>query len=81
MNVATDWSVAFPGLVLFTAVFAFAIRIGYLKRRRRRSLRREGDGTYVWIELDGSPARSGDDPRDRWDAEDAADGDGDGGGD
>jgi hypothetical protein len=74
---------AFEGaaLVAMVAIMGIGLRVYLLKRRRRASVRREGDGTYVWIEIDGSPGRSRDDPRDRWDAEDSGgDGDGDGGG-
>lgn len=74
------WWFSWFGAVLFALVLAYAIHRLRRKARRRRSLRRDGDG-YVWIELDGSPGRSREDPRDRWDAEDAADADGDGGGD
>jgi hypothetical protein len=66
--------------MLFALALAYAIHWQRRKARRRRSLRRDGDG-YVRIELDGSQGRSRHDPRDRWDAEDAADADGDGGGD
>jgi hypothetical protein len=69
------------GAVLAALMIGYAVYKGRLKTRRRRSLRREDDGVYVWLEIDGSPGRSRDDPRDRWDAEDAADSDGDGGGD
>jgi hypothetical protein len=65
--------------MLLALVLAYAIH-RQRRKARRRSLKRDGDG-YVWIELDGSPGRSSHDPRDRWDAEDAADADGDGGGD
>jgi hypothetical protein len=75
------WWFSWFGAMLFLVVLAYAVHRHRLKSRRRRSLRREDDGFYVWVEIDGSPGRSRDDPRDRWDAEDAADGDGDGGGD
>jgi hypothetical protein len=65
------------GAELATVMIGYAVYKGRLKTRRRRSLRREDDGVYVWLEIDGSPGRSWD----RWDAEDAADSDGDGGGD
>ena len=58
---------AFEGaaLVAVTAVVLFTLRRWQLKRRRRASLRRDGDGGYAWVELDGSPGRSRDDPRSR----------------
>lgn len=68
-------------LVAVAAGIGLWLRVRHLKRRRRASLTREGDGTYVWIEIDGTPGRSRDDPRDGWDAKDSSgDGDGDGGG-
>ena len=51
--------------------------------RRRRSLRQvteDGGTVWVWIDLDGSLARSTTDPTPGWDAADGGDGDGDGDG-
>ena len=76
---ATWFIVIGPMMVL--AVFAYVIRRQRQKASRRRSLRRDDGGGYVWIEIDGTPRRSDTDPRDKWDAEDGSDGDGDGGGD
>ena len=74
--------VEWAALVAVAAGIGLWLRVGYLKRRRRASLTRDDSGTYVWIEIDGTPGRSRDDPRDRWDEEDRGDsnGDGDGGG-
>ncbi|MFQ1699881.1 hypothetical protein ACJ5NV_04720 [Loktanella agnita] len=60
---------------LVVAVVVFHI---YRGRVRRRSLHREADGTYVWIEWHGGERRSETDPAapgGAWDS----DGDGDGG--
>jgi hypothetical protein len=80
-NMTERWWFILFCAVLFALVMDFVIHQQRRKTRRRRSLRREDDGFYVWVEIDGSPGRSRDDPRDKWDAQDAADGDGDGGGD
>jgi hypothetical protein len=84
-NEANGWQVevnALEGaaLVALVAIVGISLRTYYLKRRRRASVQREGDGGYVWIEIDGTPGRSRDDPRDRWDAEDSGGDAGDGGG-
>lgn len=79
---STDgWWFSWFGAALFALVLAYAVHRHRLKTRRRRSLKRDDGGGYVWIEIDGTPGRSRDDPSDRWDAEEAADSDGDGGGD
>ncbi|WP_299923132.1 hypothetical protein [uncultured Pelagimonas sp.] len=57
------------------AIFAFSI---YRDRVRRKTLRQDADGTYVWVEWHGGERRSDTDPSDpggEWDN----DGDGDGG--
>jgi hypothetical protein len=73
------WQFSWLGVALAAVVIGFGIRRSHLKTRRRRSLRRDDDGLYFWIELDGSPTRSSADPRDKWDKDDADDSDGDGG--
>lgn len=78
---ADEWLIVLIPLAFFLAVAGFVVRRERLKDRRRTSLRRDEGGGHVWVEIDGTPGRSGDDPRGRWDAEDAADSDGDGGGD
>jgi hypothetical protein len=78
-NSTDGWWFSWFGAAILVPFLAYAIYRYRLKSRRRQSLRKESDGTYVWIELDGSPGRSRDDPRDRWDEEDSADSDGDGG--
>lgn len=67
--------------VLVVGLVGLSLRQVSLRQRRRRSLRRDDSGTYVWIDLDGGERSSCDDPRPGWDASDAAGGgDGDGGG-
>lgn len=78
---ANGWLIVLIPLTFFLGVAGYVIRRERLKDRRRKSLRRDEGGGYVWVEIDGTPGRSRDDPRDRWDAQDAADADGDGGGD
>ena len=73
---ASVWLIGLIGAAVFIGVARYAIRQQGLKDRRRKSLRRDEGGGYVWVEMDGTPGRSRDDPRDRWDADDAADGDG-----
>ena len=67
--------------ILFALVLGYVLHRQRLKTRRRRSLKRDDSGGYVWIEMDGTTGRSRDNPSDRWNAQDAADADGDGGGD
>ena len=76
---AAPWQQAV--FVLFPAFGLLMIWSGYRSWRRWRSLRIETVGgvtIFVWVEFDGTPCRSTEDPRPDWDA---ADGDGDGGGD
>jgi hypothetical protein len=75
------WEFNWLSALVVALLLGHAFHRHHLKKRRRRSLTRNEDGSYLWIEIDGSPASSRDDPRDRWDAEDAADNDGDGDGD
>jgi hypothetical protein len=78
---ANGWLIVLIPLTFFLGVAGYVIRRERLKDRRRKSLRQDDSGGYVWVEIDGTPGRSRDDPRDRWDAQGAADADGDGGGD
>lgn len=71
----------FSGLAALTLVgmLALSLRRRERLRRRRASLRRDERGWYVWVECDGSTARSRDrpdEPGGAWD--DGGDG-GDGG--
>lgn len=75
----SGWQVSWLGVSLVAVAIGLGIRKRRLKTRRHRSFRRDDDGLYFWIELDGAPTRSSVDPRDRWDKDDAGDGDGDGG--
>ena len=79
-NSTEGWWFSWFGAAIFLPILGFAIYRNWLKSRRRKSLWQDVDGTYVWIEVDGSHGRSRDDPRDKWDAENSADSDGDGGG-
>ncbi|WP_431300181.1 hypothetical protein [Tabrizicola sp. BL-A-41-H6] len=78
---ADEWLIVLIPLAIFLVVAGYVIRRERLKDQRRKSLRRDEGGGYVWVEIDGTPGRSRDDPRDRWDAQNAVDADGDGGGD
>lgn len=80
-NSTDGWWFSWFGAALLVLALAYGVHRNRLKSRRRKSLRREDDGTYVWVEINGNPGRSRDDPTDRWDAEDAADSDSDGGDD
>ena len=79
---STDgWWFSWFGATVLAAAILYQLRKSYLKRRRRASLRRGEGGVYVWIELNGATVSSTIDPTPDWDAGDAADSDGDGGGD
>ena len=73
-------------LVLILAIFAsIKLRSSIRHRARRESLYRDGTGTWVWMEFDGSTRRSEihpERPGGAWHSESSSGwGDGDGGGD
>jgi hypothetical protein len=76
-NATEGWLIA----TVLAAVITFQLRNGYLKRGRRKSLLRDTNGVYVWIELNGTTITSTVDPTPVWDARDADDSDGEDGGD
>ena len=81
MESAEGITIGLPTLVLVGVIAALFARRAWLRRRRRQSYHRREDGTHVWIDLDGTPQSSRDDPRDSWDSSgDGGDGGGDGGG-
>ncbi|MEM6940232.1 MAG: hypothetical protein AAF943_04520 [Pseudomonadota bacterium] len=70
-------------LILLLAAGAVTLVLWDLRRKkkRRESLKREADGTYTWIGLDGCEKRSREDPSERGGLWDSEGGGGDGGGD
>lgn len=71
--------------IIFGVIVAYAIWDARRKHKRRESLRRRDDGTYVWTDFDGTERTSRTDPEKKggeWYIEGSSgDGGGDGGGD